>query len=307
MTDAKKNSLIGIIFIICATFLLSFRSILVKLAYGEGILVMDLLYYRFLLTVPLLILFAIAKKGKTTFTTIFHKKIFINCIFAGFFGYYLATLTDFYSLKLINANINRIIVYTFPIYVLFLNAFIHKKLPNKQDIILFLLIQIGLFFTLGGFGISLQKSDILGILLALAAAISYSVYIIINQQIAKKIGSVLFTTYAIIFSFIFINIHFLFIDNNNISYISNKGIIIIITMSIFCTFLPLLLISEAIKKIGANRFALLNSSGPIITIFFCFLILEEIMTYQQVFGAITVLVIIFISEKIKNKKISDES
>jgi len=43
-----------------ATLLLSFRSILVKLAYIEKVAVMDLFYYRFLFTVPLLLSFAIS-------------------------------------------------------------------------------------------------------------------------------------------------------------------------------------------------------------------------------------------------------
>ncbi|MBT5827290.1 MAG: DMT family transporter [Alphaproteobacteria bacterium] len=297
-----NDSLFGASLVLLATLLLSFRSILVKLVYIEEVTVMDLFYYRFLFTLPLLLGFAFYKKKKELFTTILNKKIAISCILAGFFGYYLATLSDFHSLKLIDANINRIILYTFPAYVLILNSVVEKRLPGARDIFFFALVQIGLFFVLGGFNLSLTSTNKTGAVLALLAAISYSIYIIINQQTGKKIGSILFTTYAVTFSFIFINIHFFIVFNPEVSNaISNKGFIIIVIMAIFCTFMPLLLIAEGIKRIGASRFALLNTSGPVMTIFFCFIILGETMTYQQIIGSILIIGVLYIAEKNKKK------
>ena len=297
-----NDSLFGVSLVLLATLLLSFRSILVKLAYIEEVSVMDLFYYRFLFTLPLLLGFAFYKKKKDLFTAILNKKIAISCVPAGFFGYYLATLSDFHSLKLIDANINRIILYTFPAYVLILNSVVEKRIPGARDIFFFALVQIGLFFVLGGFNLSLTSANKTGAVLALLAAISYSIYIIINQQTGKKIGSILFTTYAVTFSFIFINIHFFTVFNPEISnVISNKGFVIIVIMAIFCTFMPLLLIAEGIKRIGASRFSLLNTSGPVMTIFFCFIILGETMTYQQIIGSILIIGVLYIAEKNKKK------
>jgi len=297
-----NDSLFGVSLVLLATLLLSFRSILVKLAYIEEVSVMDLFYYRFLFTLPLLLGFAFYKKKKDLFTAILNKKIAISCVLAGFFGYYLATLSDFHSLKLIDANINRIILYTFPAYVLILNSVVEKRIPGARDIFFFALVQIGLFFVLGGFNLSLTSANKTGAVLALLAAISYSIYIIINQQTGKKIGSILFTTYAVTFSFIFINIHFFTVFNPEISnVISNKGFVIIVIMAIFCTFMPLLLIAEGIKRIGASRFSLLNTSGPVMTIFFCFIILGETMTYQQIIGSILIIGVLYIAEKNKKK------
>ncbi|NQY74377.1 MAG: EamA family transporter [Candidatus Margulisbacteria bacterium] len=215
----------------------------------------------------------------------------------------MATLLDFHSLKLIDANINRLIVYTFPVYVLLLNSIIEKRLPKYKDMIVFASVQIFLFFVLGGIDLSLTFTDKLGALLALLAAISYSIYIVINQQVGKKIGSVLFTTYAVLFSFVFINIHFfsVFKSENTLAFLSDKAFFIIVVMAIFCTFLPLLLISEGIKRIGAARFSIINASGPVVTILFAFVFLSETMTIQQMIGAVSVVGILYISEKSKIK------
>lgn len=299
----NKNSSSGIVLILLATILLSIRSILVKLAYAENILVMDLFYYRFLFTVPLLWIFASITQRQKFYKKIYNKEIAIPCILAGLFGYYLATLVDLYSLKLIDANIQSIIVYTFPIYVLIWHSIIKKELPSKLDIISFSLVQVALYFVLGGFNLSLLEANKSGALFAFLTAISYSIYIIINQQTGKKIGSILFTTYAITFSFLFINIHFFTLHQpNSFFMISGKGQAIIVIMSIFCTFLPLLFIAEGIKHIGASRFALLNTSGPIITITLAYLILDETMSIQQILGSILIMAILYASEMIKIRK-----
>ena len=303
MTESSNHQFkfSGTFLIIIATFLLSIRSILVKLAYIEQIDVLDLFYLRFLITVPLLLSFAFYKSKKDLFTKICDHKILFNCCLAGFFGYYLATLSDFYSLKMIKANINRIILYTFPIYVIIWNCFISKKLPTKANLITFLIIQICLLFVLGGFNIDFASSNLHGIYLALIAAISYSIYIVINQQIGKTLGSILFTTYAVTISYIFLNIHFFLIGQySNINLdISVNGYIIIITMAVFCTFLPLLLISEGIKQIGATRFSMLNTSGPVITIILCYFILNETMSFIQIISSLIIILTLFIAEKRK--------
>ena len=294
----RSDSILGVCCILTATFLLSVRGILVKQAYIANIAVMDLFFYRFLITIPLLWIFALYKHGSKQVVFSLKPQL-INCILAGFFGYYLATLSDFYSLKLIDVSVNRIILYSFPIYVLIWNCFIERKLPKFKYIITFIIIQIGLFFVLGGLDNSLLIANKEGAILALIASISYSLYIVINQQTGKKIGSILFTCYAVSFSFIFITIHYFAFYDNSHNIISDKGWLIIIIMAIFCTFLPLLLISQGIKYIGATRMSLLSTSGPVMTAIFAFIILGESLTIMQILGGILVIIILFFMEKKK--------
>jgi drug/metabolite transporter (DMT)-like permease len=296
-----KSKNIAVIFILLSAILFAFRSILVKFAYQYNISTTDLLYYRFLFTLPLLWSFALFVKKKEFFTKICDKKIAINSFIAGFFGYYLATLFDFYSLELINVNINRVISHTFPIYVIFWNSIINKKWPKKSDIKNFIIIEICLLFTLDIFSSDLSKANKLGAFYAILTAISYSIYYIFNRKIGQKIGSILFTTYSLSFSFLFVNIHFFVIHNHeiNLNIFSQEALIIILCLAFFCTFLPLLLVSEAISRIGSNRSAIINSSGPAISIILAFIILDEVMNITQLLAAFLVLFILY---RIENSK-----
>jgi drug/metabolite transporter (DMT)-like permease len=295
----KSIQNLAILAIITATFLLAIRGILVKQAYIEKIAVMDLFFFRFLIALPLLWLFTIYKK-QISFLLKLTKKQLIKCILAGFFGYYLATLSDFYSLKLIDASINRVILYSFPIYVLSWNALIRRQVPAKKYIITFILIEVSLFFLLGGFNFDQLQNNKIGGLLALIAAISYSLYVIINQEAGKEVGSILFTTIAVSFSFLFITLHYFTIfDVNQIYQISLKGWFIIIFMAIFCTFLPLLLISYSIRYIGATRMSLISMLGPVITTILAIVILDETLSLIQIIAILAVIITLYLIEKKK--------
>ena len=151
---------------------------------------------------------------------------------------------------------------------------------------------------LGGYSLNIVKINLIGVLLALLATLSYSFYVIINGEVVKRIGSVLFTCYAVLFSFILINLHYWFANSQSaIAQISSKGWLIILTMSFFCTFLPLLLISEAIARLGLLRFSLINNLGPIFAVVISYFTLGEKMIVQQVVGVAMIVAVLFISKK----------
>jgi drug/metabolite transporter (DMT)-like permease len=60
-------------------------------------------------------------------------------------------------------------------------------------------------------------------------------------------------------------------------------------MAIFSTVLPTFMTAEALKRIGANQVAILGALGPVTTIFFGFVGLDEQMTWLQLLGTALVL------------------
>jgi drug/metabolite transporter (DMT)-like permease len=60
-------------------------------------------------------------------------------------------------------------------------------------------------------------------------------------------------------------------------------------MAIFATVLPTFMTAEALRRIGANQVAILGALGPVSTIFFGFVGLDERMTWLQMVGTVLVL------------------
>lgn len=300
--EINKQALIGFCYAFFALILLSSRSILVKYAYQENILIMDLFYLRFLFALPMLLIFAYYNNKGIFLAKIFDIDILKLTITAGIFGYYLATLLDFHALSLIDANISRVILYIFPIFVIIINSCITKKMPTYKNIVIFFVAFFAVFLTLGGLDINTVSFNIKGGVLSLLAAISYAVYVIINNKTSNRIGSSLFTFMAVFFSFVFISLHyFVFTQEKAIASISSQGWLIVVSMSLFCTFLPLILISESIIRIGLMNFSLFSNMGPVLAVIMSYIFLGEVISFQQAIGVFSVILILFVATKRKEQ------
>ena len=58
-----------------------------------------------------------------------------------------------------------------------------------------------------------------------------------------------------------------------------------IAMALISTVMPIWLMAEGIKRIGANQASMIGAIGPVLTIFFGWLILNEAITPVQIIGA----------------------
>jgi drug/metabolite transporter (DMT)-like permease len=74
-----------------------------------------------------------------------------------------------------------------------------------------------------------------------------------------------------------------------------------IAMAVGCTVLPVFVTSEALRRIGANQVAIIGAAGPVTTIFFGWVGLEESMSLLQIGGAALVLAgVLLVTIKPKN-------
>jgi drug/metabolite transporter (DMT)-like permease len=62
-----------------------------------------------------------------------------------------------------------------------------------------------------------------------------------------------------------------------------------VAMAMISTVMPIWLMAEGIKRIGANQVAMISAIGPVLTIFFGWSILGETITPVQILGAALVL------------------
>ena len=71
-------------------------------------------------------------------------------------------------------------------------------------------------------------------------------------------------------------------------------------MAVVSTVMPIWLMAEGVKRIGANQVSMIGAIGPIITIYFGWLILNEPITMIQIAGAVLVLAgVLLVSLKVE--------
>ena len=145
-----------IFFVVFASFLLSMKGIFAKLAFAAGASVDASLLYRFGISVPL-VWFFLAYKNKLYHLKKSTKKDFILILILSFLGYYIGSKTDYTAVQLIGAGLSRMILFTYPVFVIILNSFIKRKIPNLTTIGTMLFCQLGVLLVLGINNIDLRK------------------------------------------------------------------------------------------------------------------------------------------------------
>jgi len=62
-----------------------------------------------------------------------------------------------------------------------------------------------------------------------------------------------------------------------------------VVLAVACTALPVLLVAEALKRVGANHFALIGALGPVTTVLADFALLDGALSAVQIVGAALVI------------------
>ncbi|AWB66825.1 EamA family transporter [Saccharobesus litoralis] len=288
----------GFLLAFAATAMFSTKSIFIKWAYQYGVDTTTLLTWRMIFSAPiyaviLLLLWRqqpIAKQDKSSLLPV---------IALGILGYYGASWLDLAGLNYITAHFERLVLYTYPIFVLIINAVLNKRPFNRAEVIALSVVYTGLF---GIFGFDLQRlgQEVLwGSLLVLASAICFAGYVVGSQQYSRRIGSKYFTCIGMLAASAAICLHFLIYHDLAQLNQPVEVLWIALAIAIVATVLPSFLMNAAIARIGGNKTAILGSSAPVITTLFAVGFLGEVFTWVHALGMFLVLLGISLLSKAK--------
>lgn len=294
-TTTSNDYIIGLCFAIVGAAFFSIRPILVKFAYQETIDSVTLLALRMLFSAPFYLVLLIyflrdnSAKNQKRRENINAKLIALTSII-GLMGYYAASLLDLYGLLYISAQLERLLLFTYPTLVVIFGALFFAK-PIKGNIIIALIFSYSGIATIVIHDFSQVGNNIIkgGVLVGLSTII-FAFYVLLGKQVINKIGSRMFTCIAMIAASIGIFIHF--IATNEISDLqtSNRVYLLCFAIAIFCTIIPSFFISEAIARIGPDKTSITGTIGPIFTALFAVMLLGEAFTIYHAIGMILVIV-----------------
>lgn len=284
----RRGATIGIACVLAGSVAFSAKPVLVKAAYQYGIDTMTLLALRMLFAAPLFLLMAWwAGRPAVAFTA----REIAGIAFLGFLGYYLGSFLDLAGLQYISAGFGRLILYLYPTLVLLMSAaFLQQPLRGRQ------MVSLGLSYA----GIALVFSaeaqlgeslplTIWGALLVFGSAVTYATYLVAGSRLVHKFGSMRFSAYASLIATGFVIAHFMAIRPLQALVVVPEVYVLVAVLAVFATVLPLWLMAEGLKRIGANQVSLVGCVGPLATMAFAWMFLGEAMTLVQLAGAALVL------------------
>jgi drug/metabolite transporter (DMT)-like permease len=280
-------------FALAGVMAFSFRPILIKLAYavptaGGHASPVTLIFLRMTLSLPFFAAVAWWLRGQQPALA---ARDWWAVSGLGLLGYYVASFLDFVGLQYVSAGVGRLILFLYPTLVLVLSFVFLQKRPGRREIAALVLSYSGIALVLSNrlAGGASERWALLGALLIFASALCYAVYLVAGSEMVKRIGSMRFTAYTMVIATAPAIVQFFVIEGPRALELPAQVWVYATIMATFSTVLPVFLQSEALKRIGPNRFALIGAIGPVTTAAAGAIGLEEPFTAVQAAGAALVI------------------
>lgn len=206
----------------------------------------------------------------------------------GFAGYYVASQLDFAGLQYISAQIERLVLFTYPMFIMFLGAIFSGTRITGTGLAAAAISYLGLAlvfatdFPAGG------RDTVWGTLLVLGAALSFAVHHLMAKRVLPALGSALFTAIALTSASVFCIGHQIVFGSGSFAA-SQHFLMLTAGCAIFATVLPTFLISAGLARSSAQSVAMISTVSPIVTIALAVAILGETFTLADAIGSTLVL------------------
>ncbi|MDP2688697.1 MAG: DMT family transporter, partial [Deltaproteobacteria bacterium] len=198
---------------------------------------------------------------------------------SGLVGFCGAAYADFYGLLYVDASLERVIIYTYPAIVVLWTAVFFNERLDARKLSSIALTYLGLALTLKLFNGGM-RADLFGSGLILVSAVIYSLNYIITEVLGRRVAGVKISAYTATAAGAG------FIGAWHGSPMPQGATVwaLLAVMGVVSTFIPVLTLALAIKRIGAGKSALVSFVGPVSTAVLAYIVLGEKMDSVQITG-----------------------
>lgn len=297
MNIEKSNFYKGIIATIVSSFLFSTLGLFSTIGQDAGLSYSLRLFARFSISALIMLSFIIYRKKSLRIS----MNVFIKLAIGSIFFFSFTSFLLFLSYDYIGIGLATVLDYTYPLIVLLLSIIIDKERVGKIQIGGTIIAFIGLVLLIG----PSLGGNIIGVLLALLSALTFTLYIrMVAKDYIRNIDSYVLLFYLFIFSSMFwiFPAYFSFIKiGGNIEF---KGALIsVFGLSILCTVLACSFFNNGIKIIGGRMASVLSILDPIIAVGIGSMFLGEKLINTFKIGIVLILIgTILVSVFEKNKE-----
>ena len=241
------------------------KGIFAKALYVDGWNALDLLTTRALLALPIIAAWAISVVGVRTLISAPPRAI-LGAAAAGVGCYYIGALFDFEALQLIDASVERVLLFSYPSMVVVFHAVIYRERPAKRVLAALALTYAGILMVVTGLDASVLRGNLTGAGLVLACAVTSALYYVAGDRWTPSIGSLAYTFYALSAATLCLALHRLISPAALTVNWAPRDIVLVAGIVVFATVVPMLAMAEGVRRLGAPRASLVSTIGPPTTI-----------------------------------------
>ncbi|HSN70695.1 MAG TPA: DMT family transporter [Steroidobacteraceae bacterium] len=282
-----RLQLYGVALVGAGALLFAAKGIFAKILYARGVTVEQLVTLRAVLALPFFWGWGwLVHKGRLLDLPL---RPALGAAFAGALCYYAGALLDFHALTLIDASLERAVLFSYPALVVVAVAVRDRKAPSARTIAGTVLTYAGIVFAVTGLDAGILRQNAFGAALVLLCAGTFATYFLLSERYMGAIGSVRFTVVAMTTAAVMLVAHFLLTHSDRPLTLPRDSGGLMAGLVLFSTVMSAFLVGEGIRRIGASRAAVISTIGPPATILYAAVLLGERLTLLQL-GGIAVII-----------------
>lgn len=289
-TPMGQHRLIGYFYAATGAALFSTKAIFIKLAYMEQANAALMLALRMIISLPFFVAVGIYAALKL------HRNgalpgwnMVIQAMLVGLIGYYISSQLDFAGLLFITAQLERLVLFTYPIFILFLVWMFFGARITGFSI-------IAAAITYGGLAVVFLSAlptggtnTVIGTALVLGCAITFALYQLFAKKIISAMGSMLFTAIALSSSGIACIVHYIVVSRSFDFSSSPRFFWLAAGTAMFATVIPSFLVNAGLQRTSPQTTSMIATISPLVTIALAVWILNEPFTWADAVGATMVI------------------
>ena len=268
----------GILLIAISAASFGTLAIFGRYAYAAGMDTFTVLFLRFSIAAVLMGILLVARREPLPKGRVLGQLIGMGAL--GYVGQSFMYLT---AINYASAGLVALLLYLYPFFVMILSVLVfHEKITSVKGISLALAL-IGTTLTVDPSG-----GHILGALMAIAAALIYSVYIIVGTNVMKHVSAVqsstvIFASAGVVFGLITAvnGAHF---PTTNSGWFAMGSIVLVATVIPVVTFLA------GLDRVGPTNASMLSTLEPVVTVFLAAWLFQERLTVIALLGGGLILI-----------------
>ena len=291
LADIKRGIPLGYAFAATGAILFSAKAIIVKLVYGMGVDPDTLLALRMGFSLPcyLAIGFWALRNRRQRSMPPPSGHILAKAMLIGVLGMWVASYSDFLGLQYISAQFERLILFTYPLFVVLFGALFFKQRIRSLTLIALGVSYAGLALIFTEH-FSLEGQNVLvGAAFVIAAAISFALYQLLAKEAIAGLGPGLFTCVAMTGASAAAFLEFFTRHDGRSLLIGGPLLGYSLFLALAATVLPSFFMNAALHRISAQANAAIGILGPIATTLLAVAILGEPLTAIGMAGTALVL------------------
>jgi len=228
-------------------------------------------------------------------------KALLGAACAGLVCYHFGAMINFYALTLIDASLERVLLFTYPSMVVLVYSILYRRLPDRNVVLALLATFIGIVAAVSGLDPAILRANMHGALLVLVCAASTTAYFLASDRWTPQVGSVTFTVWAMSAASTGLALQALWAPSARPPVPGPSDLPLLLGLVGIATVFAMLATAEGVRRLGAQRAAVVSTVGPPATILLAVPLLGERLNLAQWLGVALIIAGILFMELARTK------